>query len=166
MTRPNRFALGIAAALAAGAVAVPAMAGVGLPDASKDHWTAHTITEGHLAQINAKGEGRFAVYCTPGDKKGSVFYRTPAAARDEVRAGGDKLDVVFTFDGTEKIERTMTWNEAGEYWTDPFGPNSSLAEAMKRYYDVRINVKDHLGVESDFTLKDSWKSIEAMFAGC
>ena len=166
MTRPNRFATAVAAALVTGAVAVPAIAGVGLPDASKEHWTSHTITEGRLAQINAKGEGRFAVYCTPGDKKGAIFYREPAAARDEVRADGDKIDVTFTFDGNEQISRTMTWNEAGQYWTDPFGPNSQLAEAMKRYYDVRINVKGHQGVDSDFTLKDSWKSIETMFSGC
>ncbi|SFH91891.1 hypothetical protein [Albimonas pacifica] len=166
MTRPNRFATAIVAALTAGAVAGPALAGIGLPEASKEHWTAHTITEGRLAQINAKGEGRFAVYCMPGDKKGAIFYREPAAARDEVRAAGDKIDVVFTFDGANKIERTMTWNEEGQYWTDPFGPNSPLADHMKRYYEVRINVKGHKGVDSDFTLKDSWRSIETMFSGC
>lgn len=166
MTRPNRIFTSVVAAMAVAGAALPAVAGVGLPDASKDHWTTHAVQGGQLAQINAKGEGRFAVTCTAGDKKGAVFYRVPAAARDEIRAAGDKMDVVFTFDGKEKIDRTLTWNAEGEYWTDPFGPNSSLAEAMKRYYDVRINVKGHAGVESDFTLKDSWKSIEAMFAGC
>uniref|UniRef100_UPI00261F85CE hypothetical protein n=1 Tax=uncultured Nocardioides sp. TaxID=198441 RepID=UPI00261F85CE len=39
-------AYAVAAALVTGAVAVPAIAGVGLPDASKEHWTSHTITEG------------------------------------------------------------------------------------------------------------------------
>ena len=166
MTR-NRFVpAALAAAMLTASAAAPALAAMKLPEASKTNWTAHKVEGGSIAQINARGEGRFAVMCEKGDRKGSIFYRVPMAAREEVRAAGDRMNVVFTFDKDEKIERTMSWDQEGRYWTDPFGPNSTLAELMKKSYDVRINVKGHPGVDSEFTLKDSWKSIEAMFAGC
>ena len=167
MTRPNRIALGLAAAATAVSVAAaPALAGMSLPEASNAHWTEQAVTGGHIAQIKGRGEGRFAVACTPGDKNGQIIYRVAAPARDEVRKAGDVLPVTFTFDNDEKIERRLHWVEDGAYWTDPFRPSSPLSMAMRKSYNVRINAKDHAGVVSEFTLKDSYKSIEAMFAGC
>lgn len=172
---PTLFAASVLALGAAGAASAQSAStsetgqGRALPPASTEHWTHHADTDvidGAVAQINAKGEGRFAVMCEMGDRKGMIAYRTPAPARDEVRDGDGPITVTFTFDGGNELNRDLTWNAEGRYWVGPFGPNSRLAERMQKAYEVVINVKDHPGVRSEFTLDGSFDAIEKMFATC
>ncbi|MDF2233499.1 hypothetical protein P2H44_13140 [Albimonas sp. CAU 1670] len=157
----------LAATVLAGIMAVSAVApawAVNLPDARRDVWTAHKINRGAIAQVTSKGEGRFAVVCNKTDRKGYLVYVLPAADRGAIQGGS--IDVVFNFDkGRNKISRTLSWDPDG-FYTDPFGPKSELTEWMKRAYDVKINVKGHKGVASEFSLKNSWVSITKMFEIC
>ncbi|SFH91912.1 hypothetical protein [Albimonas pacifica] len=159
----NRLAAAMVAGVMAVAAAAPAWA-VNLPEAKRDVWTSHKISRGAIAQVNSRGEGRFAVVCNKTDRKGYLVYLLPK--EDRGRITGGSIDVTFNFDkGRNRINRTLTWDPDG-FYTDPFGPNSPLADWMKRAYDVRINVKGHKGVASDFSLKNSWVSITRMFEIC
>ena len=159
----KRLAAAMLAGLMAATAAAPGWA-VNLPDAKRDVWTAHKINRGAIAQVNSKGEGRFAVVCNKADRKGFLVYVLPAEDRGRIQGGS--IDVVFNFDkGRNKISRTLTWDPDG-FYTDPFGPKSELTEWMKRAYDVKINVKGKKGVASEFSLKDSWVSITRMFEIC
>lgn len=159
----------LAAALLAGAMGLAAAAPAwalpaDLPPAKRDVWTADKIKRGAIAQVTSPGEGRFAVVCNKSDRRGYFAYMVPADQRGAIRGGS--IDVVFNFDkGRNKISRTLTWDPDG-FYTDPFGEKSELAEWMKRAYDVKINVKGHKGVESNFSLKNSWVSITRMFEIC
>ncbi|MEC9433198.1 MAG: hypothetical protein VYD87_09850, partial [Pseudomonadota bacterium] len=144
--------------------------GFKLGEAEIGRWTERPVTaddgaKGAVAQVNARGEGRFAVVCMPGDR-GAVAYRAPLKMREALLAEGDRLTVDFIFDGKDTISRQLAWNEAGRYWTGPFAPESALAERMKKAMAVTIDVKGFDGVASEFSLDNSWRSIEAMFNDC
>ena len=143
--------------------------GFKLGEAELDRWTERPVSaggsKGAVAQVNARGEGRFAVVCMEGDR-GALAYRAPLKMREALLASGDTLTVDFIFDGSQVISRTMAWNEQGRYWTGPFGPDSALADRMKKALAVTIDVKGFDGVASEFSLDNSWRSIEAMFNDC
>lgn len=173
MLRPVALALAVALPLGLTAAAQPAEEAQ-LPAVGTEVWAAERLSagappgiNGAIAQIRApRGEGRFAVICARGDARGTVAFRPPTEARPALREAGDALRVRFQFDNGETIIRNLEWNDAGRYWTGAFGPNSELAEQMKRRMSVTVNVLDHPGVASDFTLIGSFRAIEAMFAMC
>lgn len=161
------FAAAPLLALSLGFGAAQAQVGDDLPRAKTDVWTAEKYRNGAVAQVNADGDGRFAVVCTQQDFRGRIIYLPPAGDRKEIRNSGNEIKVIFNFDkGRNKITRDLTWEPDGNYWTGPFGPNSPLADWMKRAYNVRINVLQHEGVFSNFSLKDSFKSVTRMFDIC
>jgi hypothetical protein len=142
-----------------------------LPPAQTDRWTQHTLpvveVTGAMAQINARGEGRFAVTCEMGDRKGRIAYRLPVGVRDEIREGREMLDVTFTFDGPgNPRRREMTWDPEARMWVGPFGTDSPLADLMRKSMTMKISVDEFPAVESEFTLQGSWKAIDEMFRTC
>jgi len=144
-----------------------------LPKAKAGSWTAERLRKadppfinGAIAQVRGNGEGRFAIICERGDDKGIMVYRAPKDARETLEAKGEEIRVVFTFDRDRQVTRKMSWNADGRFWQATFGADSRIARLMKQKFDVVVNPKGAQGVSSDFSLKNSWRSIEAMFGMC
>ncbi|HKK35989.1 MAG TPA: hypothetical protein VJ994_06835 [Paracoccaceae bacterium] len=144
-----------------------------LPRAYVDEWTMEPLDpryapyiDGALAQVRAKGEGRLAVICEPGDERAYALYRAPAAHRDALRAEGDTIKVQYAFDDGTTIPREFEWDVAGRYWRGPFGDDSRLANLMKSERSVTVSPLALEDVESVFPLANSWKSISAAFERC
>lgn len=168
---------GAAAALAAalilcGGAAVAQDVSDGLPPASAKNWTSERLTRdkppginGAIAQVRGKGEGRFAIVCRKGERKAMMAFLPPKAERKRIDEGDDVLDVTFTFDGDEQVNRKLRQTDP-PFWTGDFGPSSRLAKLMKQTYRVNVNARRYPGVDSDYTLDKSWVSIEEMFAIC
>jgi hypothetical protein len=122
--------------------------------------------DGAVAQVREKGEGRFAVLCERGDDKAFVAWRAPKEGREALRALGDSIEVAFVFDGERTIERTMRWDEAGRYWKTRFGRGSRFADALRERFELTVRPAGAKAAGGAYTLKTSWRSIEAMFEMC
>ncbi|MEM6744987.1 MAG: hypothetical protein AAF676_14830 [Pseudomonadota bacterium] len=144
----------------------------GLPRASVDRWTAERLTpneppfiNGAIAQVRGRGEGRFAILCRRGQRRGLMAYLPPRNIRDGMLRSRETLNVTFTFDDGSTIKRRLQLTDP-PFWTGNFGPRSRIARKMKSELRVTLDARNHPGVESTYTLNRSWASIEQMFALC